>query len=95
MPAHVLLDEIVDLGADPADDLAVALASHSCARACSNQGFLPGSMQAVDLVLQRRDPSGVVLVDLPGEVDEGLRSAFCFDRADGDGCLLMAVAASG
>ena len=40
--AHIFQHQIVDLRADPADDLAARSASHSWARACSNQGFLPG-----------------------------------------------------
>ena len=40
--AHMLLHEIVDLRADPPDDLAAALGQPELGRACSNHGFLPG-----------------------------------------------------
>ena len=93
--AHMLLDQLVDLGADPADDLAAALGQPELRAGMLEPRVLAGRDQAVDLVLERRDPGRVVLVDLPGEVDEGLAVLLGLDRADGDGALLMARAASG
>src|SRR5438067_9077575 len=45
---------------------------------------LAGCDEAVDLVFQRRDPGGIVLVDLPREVDEGLLVLLRGDGTDGD-----------
>ena len=42
--------------------------------------------EAVDLVLEGRDPRRVVLVDLPGEVDEALPVFLGFNWADRYGC---------
>src|SRR5205823_5857337 len=51
---------------------------------------LAGCDEAVDLVFQRRDPGGIVLVDLPREVDEGLLVLLRGDGADGDGAAAHA-----
>jgi len=84
--AHMLLDEIVDLGADPADHLAArAPPATAAALACSNHGFLPRCDQAMDLIRQRRNPGWVVTVDAPGEVERRLCGSFLVtDRMDGD-----------
>ena len=70
--AHMLLHQLVDLGADPADDLAAALGQPQLRAGMLEPRVLARRDQAVDFVLERRHPGGVVLVDLPGEVDEGL-----------------------
>ena len=70
--AHMLLDEIVDLRADAADDLAAALGQPQLGPGMLEPRVLARSDQAVDLVLERRHPGGIVPVDLPGEIDEGL-----------------------
>src|SRR5436190_1849683 len=47
-------------------------------------GVLPRRDEPVDLVLERRNPGRVVLVGLPGEVDEILPVFFAFDRANSE-----------
>ena len=81
----MLLHQLVDLRADPADDLAAALRQPELGAGMLEPRVLARRDQAVDLVLERRDPGRVVLVNLPGEVDEGLAVLLGLDGADGDG----------
>jgi hypothetical protein len=81
----MLLDEIVDLRADPPDDLAGALGEPELRARMLEPRVLAGGEEAVDLVLERRDPMRIVLVDLPREVDEDLSVLLGRDRADRDG----------
>ena len=53
--------------------------------AMAEPGVLLRIEQPVDLILQRRDPIGIVLVDLPCEVDERLAIGPGFDWADREG----------
>ena len=92
--AHMLLHELVDLRADSADDLAVALGKPELGLGMLEPRVLAGRDEAVDLVLQRRDPVRIVLVNLPCEVDEGLAVLLRCDRADGDGGAFMGRRAS-
>ena len=89
---HMLLDEVVDLRADAADDLAAALGQPELGAGMLEPRVLARRDQAVDLVLERGDPGGVVPVDLPGEVDEGLPVGLGLDGADGDGRAAHAAA---
>ena len=82
--AHVLLHQFVDLGTDPADHLAAAFGEPEFSARMLEPGILARGDEAVDLVLQRRHPGGVVLVDLPCEVDEQLLVLLGADRADGE-----------
>ena len=81
--AHMLEHQVVDLGADPADDPAVALGQPQLRLGMLEPGVLLRVDQAVNLVLQRRHPGRIVLVDVPGEVDEGLAVGLGLDGADG------------
>jgi hypothetical protein len=49
----------------------------------------------MDLVLERRDPGRIILVDLPGEVDECLLVLFRLDGTDGEGGAAHRAGASG
>src|SRR5690242_8679299 len=82
----MLLHKIVDLGADPADDLAAALREPQLGARMLEPRVLARRDEAMDLVLQRRNPVGIVLVDLPREVDEGLVVLLGLYRADRYGC---------
>jgi hypothetical protein len=90
----MLLDEVVDLGADPPDDLAAAFGQPELRSGVLEPRVLARRDEAMDLVLQRWDPGGVVLVDLPGEIDEGLAVLLGLDRADGEGGSVHARTAS-
>ena len=81
----MLLNQIVDLRADPADYFAASLGEPQLRASMFEPGVLAGSDQAVDLILERWDPCRVVLVDLPGGVDEGFPVLFREDGTDGDG----------
>src|SRR5690242_8399267 len=81
----MLEDELVDLRADAPDDLAVALRQPEFRLRMLEPRVLARRDQAVDFVLERRNPMGVVLVDLPCEVDEGLLVLLALDGADGEG----------
>src|SRR5213079_2992590 len=82
---HMLQHQIVDLRADPPDDLAAALGQPQLRARMLEPRVLARGDEPVHFVLQRRDPGGVVLVDLPREVDEGLLVFLGDDRTDGDG----------
>ena len=70
-------------------------ASQNCGPGMLEPRVLARRDEAVDLVLQRRHPGGVVLVNLPGEVDEGLLVLLGLDGADGDGRAAHGARASG
>ena len=84
--AHMFLDQIVDLGTDPADQLAVAFGQPQLGFGVFEPRVFAGGEEAVDLVLERRDPGGVVLIHFPGEIDEGLAVGRGLDRADINSC---------
>ena len=77
-------DQVVDLGADPPDGLAAALGKPQLCLRMFEPGVLLRVEQAVNLVLQRRDPGRVVLVSLPREIDESLAVGTSRDWADGE-----------
>ena len=79
---HVNLNQIVDLGADPADDAAVALRQEEGRVTMAEPGVLLRVEQGMHLTLERRHPSGVVLVNFPHEIDERLAVAAAGDGAD-------------
>ena len=81
--AHMLEHQLVDLRADPADDGAVALRQPQHRAGVLEPGILLRVDQPVDLVLERRDPRGIVAVDVPGEVHELLAVGLGDDRPDG------------
>jgi len=81
----MLLDEIVDLGADSADGLPASLGQPELCLRMFEPRVLSRRDEPVYLIFQRGDPSGVVFIDLPGEIDEGLLVLLGLDRADGDG----------
>ena len=83
---HVLEDEIVDLRTDAADDPAAALRQPKLRTGMFEPGVLLRVQQAVDLVLQRGDPGGIVPVDLPREVNEGLAVRFGLYGANAERC---------
>src|SRR4051812_19104893 len=88
----MLLDEIVDLGADPPDHLAGALGQPQLGAGMLEPRVLARGDQPVDFVLERRDPRGIALVNLPREVDEGLAVFLGLNRTDGAGAAHGALA---
>ena len=81
---HMFLDEVVDLGADPANDLAVAGCEEQGRAAVPEPRIFLGVQQAVNFVLQGRDPRRIVLVDRPREIDEALAVGLGLNRRNGD-----------
>ena len=61
----MLLDQIVDLRADPADDLAAAFGQPQLRAGMLEPRVFARGEQAHDLGLERRHPGGVVAVDAP------------------------------
>src|SRR5215218_9595007 len=78
----MLLHQLVDLRADPPDHLPAALGEPELRARMLEPRILAGGDEAVDFVLQRRDPSGVIFVNLPCEVDEGFSVGLGLDRPD-------------
>src|SRR5690606_33400054 len=67
---HMLQHQLVDLCAHPPDDPAIALGQPQRGLGVAEPGILLRVDQAEDLVLERRDPVGIVFISLPGEIDE-------------------------
>ena len=81
---HMFLHKLVDLGADPPDDLASALGEPKLGPSMPEPRVLLRVEQPVDLVLQGRNPGEVVGIDRPGEVDESLAVGVGPHRTDGN-----------
>ena len=81
----MLEHQLIDLRADPADDIAVPLRQPQDRPGVLEPWIFLRVDQPVDLVLERRDPRGIVAVDVPGEVYELLAVGLGNDRPDGYG----------
>src|SRR5690348_14740296 len=90
----MLLDEIVDLRADTADDFSVPLCEPELRPGVLEPRILARRDKTVDFLLERRDPGRIVAVDLPGEVHEGLLIGLGFDGTYGDAACHGAGASS-
>ena len=73
--ALVLVPALVDLGADPADRLAVALGDEVLGLGVLEVGVLPAVEELHPLEDQRRHPLRVVAVEPEGDLDEALQVA--------------------
>ena len=83
--AHMLQDELVDLGGDPARRPAVPLGEEEPGLGMFEPGVGARIYEPVHLGLERWHPIGVVPVDLVGDVDERLAVGGILDGADGHG----------
>ena len=73
--ALVLVPAVVDVGGDPADDLAVALGEQHLALGVLEPGVLVAIEELAALEAQRRHPLRVVAPEAVGNLDEGLEVA--------------------
>src|SRR5258708_17033842 len=89
--SYMLLDKLVDLRADAPHNLAAAFRQPEFGPGMLEPWVLSWSDQSVDLILEGRHPGGIILVDLPGKVDEGLLVPLGSDRADGKGAAVHKI----
>ncbi len=80
----MLLHQVIDLGANPSDDFSAPFRKPQLGSAVAEPRVFLRVEQPVDLVLQRRDPIGILFVNFPREIDECLAVGLGFDRADGE-----------
>ncbi len=81
-----LVPAVVDLGADPADRLAVALREEVLGFGVLEVGVLLAVEELHPLEDQRRDPLRLVAVQPEGHLDEALQVALAANRLDSHAC---------
>ncbi len=83
---------MIDMRADPADHLVAAPGEEILMLGMFVERVLAGGQQAIDLVLERRDPGGIVGINGPGQVDECLEVGLAGDGVMTNSAVDMAPA---